>query len=71
MPAKKKSIPKRLGRLPQVRDEFDLSKSTVYRMHADGLITLWKIGGASYWDLDEIAGLARPVTRRQSGGDAA
>ncbi|MGB8020929.1 MAG: hypothetical protein WCF04_06855 [Candidatus Nanopelagicales bacterium] len=72
MPAKKTTIPKRLGRLPQVRAEYGLSKSTIYRMTTDGLVTLWKIGGASYWDLDEIGQLARPVTRRQpASGDAA
>ena len=44
-----------------------LSRRTLYRLAEDGLIHRWKVGGCTFWSLDELDAVARPVR----GGEVA
>ncbi len=51
----------RLARTPRAAEASGLSRRTLYRLAQDGLLTRWKVRGATFWDLDEISTLARPA----------
>lgn len=52
----------RLARTPRATEVSGLSRRTLYRLAAEGQINVYKVGGATYWSLDE---LDRLVTRRR------